>query len=46
VLQGNVRLETERLPLTTYLAFARGDDRATLEAIERPAVLFVCTHGV
>lgn len=45
VLQGLLCWEGERVPIASYLAFAPGDDRGTLAAEDRPAVLFVNTHG-
>lgn len=45
VLQGTLAWEGERIPIASYLAFAPGDDRGTLAALDRPAVLFVNIHG-
>jgi hypothetical protein len=45
VLQGTLACEGERIPSASYLAFTPGDDRSMLEALDRPVVLFVNTHG-
>jgi hypothetical protein len=45
VLHGSLGWEGERLPLTSYMAFAPGDDRGVLKAEAQPAILFVNTHA-
>jgi hypothetical protein len=44
LVRGSLRWEGERLPLTSYLAFAPGNDRGAFEAVDQPALLFVHTH--
>jgi quercetin dioxygenase-like cupin family protein len=44
VLQGSLRWGSERIPRTTYLAFAPGEERGALAAEGQGVVLFVITH--